>query len=207
MDGIIFDIDGTLWDSTVQVAEAWNTALRERTELGITLDSKELGSLFGKTMSEIGDALFPMLGTPEERCAVLDICYEYENAYLSEHPGLLYEGVRETLPKLAAKYPLFIVSNCQCGYIEVLLESTGLGPYIRDHLCFGETGTPKGQTIRTLMERNGLEDVVYIGDTQGDADACREAGVPFVYAEYGLGNVPDAKVRIRKFSDLESLYL
>ena len=95
----------------------------------------------------------------------------------------------ETIRKLAEKYPLFIVSNCQCGYIEVMIESSGIGPFIRDHLCFGETGTPKSETIRALMDRNDLKDVVYVGDTQGDADACRDAGVPFVFAEYGFGDV------------------
>lgn len=56
------------------------------------------------------------------------------------------------------------------------------------------------------MERNGLRDVVYVGDTQGDADACRDAGVPFVFAEYGFGDVPDAKVRIKAFPELLTMY-
>ena len=121
--------------------------------------------------------------------------------------GDLYEGVVETIRKLAEKYPLFIVSNCQCGYIEVMIESSGIGPFIRDHLCFGETGTPKSETIRALMDRNDLKDVVYVGDTQGDADACRDAGVPFVFAEYGFGDVPDAETRIGRISDLCEMYL
>ena len=55
------------------------------------------------------------------------------------------------------------------------------------------------------MERNGLKDPVYVGDTQGDADACAEAGISFIFAEYGFGNVPDADMRIRRFSDLENI--
>ena len=88
-----------------------------------------------------------------------------------------------------------------------MIKTSGIGPYIRDHLCFGETGTPKSETIRALMERNGLKDVVYVGDTQGDADACREAGVPFVFAEYGFGDVPDAEKRISRISDLCRMFL
>ena len=57
------------------------------------------------------------------------------------------------------------------------------------------------------MERNGLKDVVYVGDTQGDADACKAAGVPFVFAEYGFGDVPDAEDRISKISELCTMYL
>ena len=70
-----------------------------------------------------------------------------------------------------------------------MLKTTGLAPYIKDHLCFGETQTPKGDTIRTLVARNGLKAPVYVGDTQGDADACKAAGVPFIFAEYGFGDV------------------
>ena len=207
MDGIIFDVDGTIWDSTDPVAEAWNLAIEKNSSLDVRVDRQILSRLFGKTMTEIGDALFPMIEDADRRAALLDACYNYENLYLEEHPGTLYEGVAETIRSLSEKYSLFIVSNCQCGYIEVVMKSTGIGPYIKDHLCFGETQTPKGETIRTLMERNGLKDVVYVGDTQGDADACRAAGVPFIFAEFGFGDVPDAEIKIQKFSDLKTLYL
>lgn len=206
MDSIIFDIDGTLWDSTEPVAISWNQALRENSSLNLTIDAKILSGLFGKTMTEIGNALFPEL-SENERIRLLNICLEYENSYLENHPGTLYDHVTETLEKLAARYPLFIVSNCQCGYIELLLNSCGLTPYFKDSLCFGQTHVSKGETIRMLMERNHLTSPVYIGDTQGDADASKAAGIPFIFAEYGFGNVPDAKTRIRSFSDLETLFL
>ena len=206
MDGIIFDIDGTLWDSTDPVAASWNQAIRENSSLDLTIDAGTLSGLFGKTMTEIGNILFP--GMPEEeKERLLTICMEQENLYLEDHPGIFYNGVIETIKKLAEKYPLFIVSNCQCGYIEVMIKTSGIGSLIRDHLCFGETGTPKSETIRALMERNGLKDVVYVGDTQGDADACKAADVPFVLAEYGFGDVPDAEDRISKISELCGMYL
>ena len=99
----------------------------------------------------------------------------------------------------------YIVSNCQIGYIEVFLQSCNLEHYIKDHLCFGETQVPKNETIRLLMERNHLEDVVYVGDTQGDFDACQKARVPFVFAEYGFGEVPGAQMQIQQISDLPAL--
>ena len=157
-------------------------------------------------MTEIADALFPALET-DKRMKLLDICFDEENRYLEDHPGILYPGVTETIKSLALKYPLYIVSNCQCGYIEVMLRTTGLEPYIKDHLCFGETQVSKGETILMLMEKNGLRSPVYVGDTQGDADSCKTAGIPFIFAEYGFGNVPDAGTRIRTFSELAEMYL
>lgn len=206
MDGIIFDIDGTLWDSTDSVAASWNRAIRENTDLDLTLNREILSGLFGKTMTEIGDILFP--GYPEkERARFLNICFSYENKYLSEHPGSVYEGVAETISSLSEKYPLFIVSNCQLGYVEVTMKGIGIEPYIKDHLCFGETQVSKGETLLMLMERNSLKSPVYIGDTQGDADACEHAGIPFIFAEYGFGDVPKAEVRIKDFKNLKDMFL
>ena len=206
MDSIIFDVDGTIWDSTASVADSWNKAIREHSDLDLTLDPVSLSRVFGKTMTEIADALFPALDT-EARMKLLDACYAEENRYLEDHPGLLYDGVAGTIRNLSLRYPLYIVSNCQCGYIEVMLKTSGLAPYIKDHLCFGETLRPKGETIRMLMEKNSLKSPVYVGDTQGDADACKAAGIPFIFAEYGFGDVPDAATRIQRFSDLEKICL
>ena len=204
MDSIIFDVDGTLWDSTDSVARSWNLAIQENSSLDLTITENALQQVFGKTMTEIADTLFSRL--PEkERIKLLEVCFQYENRYLETHPGKLYDGVTDTLAVLSGQYPLFIVSNCQQGYIEVLLRTCSLEPFIKDHLCFGETQTSKGQTILTLMKRNGLKNPVYVGDTRGDADACAEAGIPFIFAGYGFGDVPDAKMRISKFTDLKDL--
>ncbi len=201
LDGIIFDVDGTLWDSTEQAAQVWTRAVQENTDLDTEVSADQLRRLFGKTMTEISNALFPTLSEKEQE-QIMEACYEYENEYLEAHPGVLYEGVVETFHALAKKADLYIVSNCQCGYIELFLRVSRLESCVRDHLCFGETSVSKGQTIRMLMEKNGLEHVVYVGDTQGDADACREAGIPFILAEYGFGEVPEAEQRIRKISEL-----
>lgn len=206
MDSIIFDVDGTLWDSTESVAASWNKAIREHSSLNLTLDPISLSRVFGKTMTEIADTLFSFLNS-DERLDLLNICFNEENRYLEDHPGILYPDVAQTLKKLSLRYPLYIVSNCQCGYIEVMLRTTGLEPYIRDHLCFGETQVSKGETIRMLIARNQLQSPVYVGDTQGDADSCKAAGIPFVFAEYGFGDVPDAQTKIHTFSDLEKLCL
>ncbi len=204
MDSIIFDVDGTLWDSTKSVAESWNKAIREHSSLNLTLEPVSLSRVFGKTMTEIADTLFPGLSV-KERMELLDVCFDEENRYLEDHPGILYPDVARTIKELSLSCPLYIVSNCQCGYIEVMLRTTGLAPYIRDHLCFGETQVPKGETIRMLIERNNLQSPVYVGDTQGDADSCKAAGIPFIFAEYGFGDVPDAQTRIHAFSDLTKL--
>lgn len=205
MDSIIFDVDGTIWDSTESVAASWNIAVSKYSDLDLTFDSASLSRHFGKTMTEIADALFPMLSA-EKRMELIGHCFDEENSYLEDHPGILYPGIRETMQDLSERYPLYIVSNCQCGYIEVMLKTTGLAPYFKGHLCFGQTQEGKDRTLRILMEKYHLVSPVYVGDTQGDADSCRKASIPFIYASYGFGNVPDASVSISSISDLLHLF-
>ena len=81
----------------------------------------------------------------------------------------------------------------------------GLGKYIKDFLCFGQTQVPKNESIRLLMERNHLQDVVYVGDTSGDFDACQKADVPFIYASYGFGDIPDSPRQIGAIGELPAL--
>lgn len=201
MDSIIFDIDGTLWDSTTSVAIAWNKAIQENSNLDLTVDEELLGKVFGKTMSEIGDILFPTLHG-EEKKDLMKKCFTTENDYLSTHPGKIYDGVVETIKELANDFPLFIVSNCQTGYIETTMAAIGITPYIKDYLCFEDTHLPKGDNLKILIEKNHLKSPIYVGDTLGDEDACKVAQIPFVFAEYGFGNVPNASIKIETFPQL-----
>lgn len=113
--------------------------------------------------------------------------------------------MRETLPDLARRFRLFIVSNCQQGYIEILLDKGNLHPWIRDYDCFGNTQTCKGETIRTLMHRNHIVRACYVGDTQGDLEAARMAGLPFIWAAYGLGHPVQWDAQIHAFPALLQL--
>lgn len=201
MDGIIFDVDGTLWDSTDVVAKAWNQAISDYSGLDANLTGEGLKTLFGKTMDEILQAIFPTLSA-EEQNRLGKPCFDYENELLAQEPGNLYPDVETVFQTLSKETNLYIVSNCQCGYIEVFLEVTGLGRYVKGHLCHGQTGLAKNETIRQLMKEHHLTDVVYVGDTQGDYEACKRAQVPFIFVTYGFGQAPDASHRISELAML-----
>ena len=129
-----------------------------------------------------------------------------ENRYLFENECCIgYPGIRETCEALAKKYRLFIVSNSQCGYPELCMEKLGIAPFISGHMCFGDTGTSKGKTIRTLMEKYNIGSCVYVGDTQGDYEATLEAGVPFIWCTYGFGTPDGYVAKVDNFEELLTL--
>lgn len=205
MDSIIFDVDGTLWDSTDVVAKAWTDYLRQKEQIDLTITAGQLKTLFGKPLAEIAALVFPKY--PEnEQLRLIDGCCEAEHALLHITGAPLYEDLEKALQILSAQYPLYIVSNSQCGYIELFLAKTGFAKYFHGHLCNGDTGLDKGSNIRQIADQNGLKDPVYVGDTIGDFEACRKAGVPFVLAEYGFGEVSEPDMRISKPMDLITLF-
>ena len=204
-ESLIFDIDGTLWDSRALVAEGYNIQLTAEGLAHLCVTAEDLKPLFGKVMTEIADALLSSI--PEaDRYALMERCMATENRYLEENECRIgYPGVKETIAKLREKYRLFIVSNSQRGYPELCMEKLGLTPYIQGHLCFGDTGTSKGKTIRTLMEKHNITNCAYIGDTQGDYEATVEAGIPFIWCTYGFGTPAGYAHKVDSFEELLEL--
>ena len=204
-ESLIFDIDGTLWDSRALVAEGYNIQLKQEGLDHLCVTAEDLKPVFGKVMTEIADVILASI--PEkDRYDLMDRCMKTENDYLfANECNIGYPGIRETMAELAKRHRLFIVSNAQCGYPELCIDKLGLGEYIQGHMCFGDTGTSKGKTIRTLMEKHNIENCAYIGDTQGDYEATVEAEVPFLWAAYGFGNPEGYDAKIDAFEDLLKL--
>ena len=202
MKSLIFDIDGTLWDTRAIVARGYNVELGRMGRSDKFLTAETLTALFGKTAREIADVIF--FDYPAEaRLGLIMNCMETERAVLRDDPCQVgYPGVKETLLALKKEYRLFLVSNCERGYPEIMMEKLGLQGIFEDHLCHGDTGLPKGGTIRLLMERNAVTDAVYIGDTQGDCDASRAAGIPFIFCAYGFGTPDRWDARLEDFRQL-----
>ena len=199
--GIIFDMDGTLWDSAAGVAESWNEAILAYGYERKPLTAGDIQSVMGKTMEDIADILFPELNVMQRK-ELLDLCCRLENDYLRRHGGVLYPDIHKTMEKLKVNYHLYIVSNCQAGYIEAFLDYYKFHDLIEDIECYGNNDKPKGENIALLYQRNNLEDAVYVGDIQGDYDASMSAGVRFIHAGYGFGKVEADVPEIQKFSDL-----
>lgn len=211
MQNLIFDIDGTLWNSTPVVATAWNRAVNEGPIEELkkhVITDKTLQKEFGKPMDVIADDLFGDID-PVVKADILKACCKYEHDALEENEkDLSYEGMKETMHKLKSMYNLFIVSNCQDGYIELVMRKNGLTDIIKDYECFGHTGLQKDENILLICKRNNLDlkETVYIGDTLGDYEATKKAGLKFVFCKYGFGSVDTPDYAIDRFSDLIDLF-
>ena len=199
--GLIFDLDGTLWDATKQIVISNNATLSRHPEIDRRVTVEEMRSYMGKTIEVIAAIVFPDM-PEDERNKLLYECCEDEAQYFREHGGDLYPNLCEALIKAKEKYRLFVVSNCQDGYLQACLDHHRLWEFFDDIEMAGRTGLSKGDNIRLIMERNGVDFAIYVGDTTGDYEAAQAAGVPFIHAAYGFGKVPDAEYKIDSFSEI-----
>ena len=199
--GIIFDIDGTLWDSSGEVANSWSEVFANHPTVVSRCSRDDMIRLMGKPMTDIVKDLLPECDEAEQM-QILKECEEYEISYLMEHPPAPYPGVVTTLNTLAKTYELFIVSNCQAGYIECFLQLSQLGEVVTDHISFGDNGFSKGDNIRLIASRNNLGRYYYVGDIQSDYIATKEAGGEFIHAAYGFGEIKEPVKSIDRIEEL-----
>lgn len=202
---VIFDLDGTLWNSSANVAASWNVVIEQELGKANALTAEDILQYMGLTMTEIADLHFGFL--PEkERYELSHKCEVFENGYITEHGGVLYEGVEETLAKLKEMgVQMAVVSNCQDGYIKAFLDSMDMWKYFVDYEEWGRTFLSKAENIKLVMERNGASKGIYVGDIQNDSNAAHEAGIECIFASYGFGEINDAVATLKSFDELPAV--
>lgn len=205
IDSIIFDLDGTLWNSTETVVGSWNGVF-EQMGLEKHLSVDDLHRVMGYQWAQIVETFFSEYDEQvlEKLKENLD---KQELICIREHGATPMPGMISTIHSLKEKYRLFIVSNCQEGYIEVFLDLFDLWDDFDGFICAEATGLSKGENIKLIMEQYHLQSPVYVGDTKGDMEAAQIAQNPFIYATYGFGKIDkeDQKRVIRCLNDLEEM--
>jgi len=205
IDSIVFDLDGTLWDTCPACAVAWNTVLQRHEIPYREIVADDVRRVTGQPHDDCIRVTFPDLPAGDIEKLISGTAEE-DNAAISRLGGTLYPGVIEGLRGLADRYRLFIVSNCQSGYIENFLAYAAVGDLITDFECFGNTGEPKSENLRRVIERNGLRSPVMVGDTTGDEAAARACGVPFAFVSYGFGSAIAPSYRFSSFGELVAFF-
>lgn len=205
-DGIIFDLDGTLWDTRESISKVWTQVLKNHDVGRKTVTVEDMTKTMGLVVSDIGKLLFPDIDD-EYRNKLVDECGTKELEYLYVNGGNLFDKLENTLKVLSQKYKLYIVSNCQDGYIETFLHAHNMSKYFSDYECPGRSGLNKAENCKLIIKRNNLKNAIYVGDTQWDLNSAHEAGLSFVLADYGFGkDIEGYDYIIKKLEDLIELF-
>ena len=203
-DSLIFDLDGTLWDSTSTCLDAWTSVINENKYVDISITHSDIKSIAGTQHDLIFSKLFPHL-TPRQCKDLTELCGQQELVFIRKYGAQLYNNALEVIDTLSKEYKLFIVSNCQAGYIETFLSYFKLEMFFIDFECSGRTLKSKSDNIKSIIDRNNLKSPIYIGDTQGDSEAAYKNQIPFIYSSYGFGTVDRYDKKISNLDDLKEL--
>jgi phosphoglycolate phosphatase len=185
-DGLIFDLDGTLWDCSQASTDALNQAF-EVQGISKRVTRELVRSLTGKPESEFNEILLADLPSVQ-RAHVQRLYDQLEiDMIVNAAATTLYPSVEQGIKTLREISKLFVVSNCGVRYLEIFHRHTPIGGDFTDSESFGRTQMLKHDNIKAVVERNSLRSPCYIGDTAGDEEAATRAGIPFFHVEYGFG--------------------
>ncbi len=187
VDAFIFDLDGTLIDSKLDLAHAVNAALTTAGRRG-----KPVEEIAGYIGDGVRNLLMRSLETeePEAIEGALTVFRAHYREHCLDHTRL-YPGVRETLEHFRDKAQA-VVSNKPEEFSRMIIDQLGLGARIAVVIGGGSTPAlkPDPAPVRLALERLGKlpQRAVLVGDGITDIEAGRRAGMRTCAVTYGLGD-------------------
>ncbi len=172
LDGMLFDVDGTLADSLPVCLSAFREAIRAFT--GRTLTDAEIVARFGPTEEGMIQRLVP---EQWERC--LEVYLEAYRRALDEYPVSL-PAMTSALERLRRRgLSLGVVTGKGYRSAVLTLDRLGLAGYFAAVEAGSPNGSIKSACIQRVLARWGVgaDRVAYMGDSASDVLAAREAGV------------------------------
>jgi len=200
---IIFDLDGTLWNTVDPTLEAANKVAKENTEVK-KFSEKPIVDSMGLSRSEAAVIYMPYLSKRKAIKYMKEISEESVKI-INKKGATLYKGVVTTIKKLSKKYKLGIVTNNTDEYAKIFIKTSKLGKYFSDYMGAATYDITKGEAIKEMCKRNKEPNSFYVGDIKKDMIATKEAGITFIHAKYGFEPNLNSKYSIDDIRNLEKL--
>ena len=194
----IFDLDGVLIDSKLMMQQAWQICELEH-KLTQSFDEyfKCIGMPFKDILQTIGI---------EDNHDAIKRTYDKASIELMEHCLEFYPDVEDTLKELSKEHKIAVVTSKTAERTRLILEKLDVE---FDYVVSPKTGlrgkpAPDQILFCLAMLNVDPQDAVYIGDMTVDYWASQRAGIDFIHAEYGYGNVK-CKHSVKQIKQLLSL--
>ncbi|ULB33564.1 MULTISPECIES: HAD family hydrolase [Proteiniphilum] len=204
-DSLIFDMDGTLWDNVDTYAVSWTRGMKK---MGYDKEvtREDILSQMGNEIGVMLKVLVPEWTKEEQNRLFHAVIESYQELVPTMKP-VIFDGVTEGLELLSQRYRLFLLSNCEEGGLVNFMNHTKTEHLITDYMEHGMNMKPKHHNLKLMIEKNGLQAPVYIGDTDSDSRESAMAVVPFVFVTYGFGEAENFNLKFDTFPELVNYYL
>lgn len=214
-EAMIFDMDGTLFQTESLLIPAYHATFEEMRSEGTftdeTPDEEIMIGCLGMLLPEIWRRVLPD-ADERVRQRADELFVKYALEYLEKGCGELYPEVADTLARLQASgIRLFVASNGLKDYVRGVARAKGIAPLFEELYSAGEHLTAsKVDLVRLLLERHSLRHAWMVGDRSSDVEAGLKNGLTVIgcdYAGFGDGSeLNGSHVRIRSFAELPGLY-
>lgn len=201
IDTILFDLDGTLWETSKSTYDSANEIAKKYHLKEISMET--VNRCMGLGFEDCARNYIPDLDIEEAKKIMLEM-FSHSVDVIARNGPNLYPKVIETIKRLKKDYKIGLVSNCAKFYMDTFVRLSGLEPWIDYQVPAVHLGVSKGQAIANLVKENNLN-AIYVGDTALDLKSCQEAGIPFIHAEYGFGKGLNEKYHISEIKELPKL--
>lgn len=199
---IIFDLDGTLWETTDATYEGANEIC---TKMKIDSVSREkIANGMGMSFSEIAKYYMPKLDK-DLREQIMEQIIAKTRKTILEKGANVYNGVNDVIINLSKKYKLGIVTNNNVEYVKAFLKVSNLENYFSCYMGTATYNLTKGDAIKKLLDDNNINKGIYVGDTEKDMIEAEKAGAIFIQAKYGFDKYLNTLYAINDIKELPEI--
>lgn len=200
---IIFDLDGTLWETIEATYEAANIIVDRHMELK-RISKETIIRGMGLNSAENALNYMPYISIEDGLNYMKEISDE-TSEIINKKNVKIYNGVVETIEELNKKYKLGIITNNRDKYAETFLNIADLKKYFTDYMGASSYGITKSEAIKKMVSKHKEKENYYVGDIKKDQDASIEAGIKFIHAKYGFEPNLESELYIENIKKLAEL--
>ena len=200
---IIFDLDGTLWETIEATYIAANIIVEKHKELK-KISKETIIKGMGLNSLENASNYIPYIPA-EIGIKYMKEISETTSEIINEKNVCIYSGVEETIKKLSKDYKLGIITNNRDEYAETFLRISNLEKYFTDYMGAASYDITKGEAIKKMVEKYQEKENYYVGDIKKDHEATVYAGIEFIHAKYGFEPNLNSKLSIKNIKELPDL--
>ena len=203
---VIFDLDGTLVDSSADIAEAMNRALT-KAALPLVTTEQVSSYLGGGPRRLVELCLGTSLADLKEE-QILGVLNEYSTNYKANPAKKteLFDTASTVIPALAAAgVRIGICTNKRTAIAHAVVDAVGIGEFVQAVIGSDIAAEPKPSPLHLLQTSEAMEieprAVLYVGDTSIDQASAIAAGITYVHVGWGEKDV-SAQHHIQSFDEL-----